>query len=44
LPVKASCFCLESLLPLRSATAAAQLKSMLAVPGTQLAGWLTQGN
>ncbi|XP_051219412.1 protein NUCLEAR FUSION DEFECTIVE 6, mitochondrial-like [Lolium perenne] len=41
-PVEAS-FCLESLLPLHSATAAARLKSMLAVPGQPVAGWLTQG-
>ncbi|CAM0901655.1 unnamed protein product [Alopecurus aequalis] len=41
LPVKAS-FCLESLLPLHSATAAALLKSKLAVPGTQLGGWLSE--
>lgn len=41
LPVEA-CFCMDSLLPLHSATAATRLKSMLAVPG-QAVGWLTQG-
>ncbi|KAK3159610.1 hypothetical protein QOZ80_1BG0048760 [Eleusine coracana subsp. coracana] len=39
-PVEAS-FCVESLLPLHSATAAARMKSMLAVPGRSL-GWLTE--
>ncbi|TVU23073.1 hypothetical protein EJB05_32808 [Eragrostis curvula] len=37
-----SSFCVESLLPLHSATAAARMKSMLAVPGRGL-GWLTEG-
>ncbi|KAE8779058.1 hypothetical protein D1007_47945 [Hordeum vulgare] len=40
-PVEAS-FCVESLLPLHSATAAARMTSMLAVPGRGL-GWLTEG-
>ncbi|XP_062233671.1 protein NUCLEAR FUSION DEFECTIVE 6, mitochondrial-like isoform X2 [Phragmites australis] len=39
-PVEAS-FCVESLLPLHSATAAARMTSMLAVPGRGL-GWLTE--
>uniref|UniRef100_A0A0D9UYU3 Protein NUCLEAR FUSION DEFECTIVE 6, chloroplastic/mitochondrial n=1 Tax=Leersia perrieri TaxID=77586 RepID=A0A0D9UYU3_9ORYZ len=34
--------CVESLLPLHSATAAARMTSMLAVPGQGL-GWLTEG-
>uniref|UniRef100_A0A0D9WQJ8 Protein NUCLEAR FUSION DEFECTIVE 6, chloroplastic/mitochondrial n=1 Tax=Leersia perrieri TaxID=77586 RepID=A0A0D9WQJ8_9ORYZ len=34
--------CVESLLPLHSATAAARMTSMLAVPGRAL-GWLTEG-
>ncbi|KAL6850157.1 hypothetical protein ACP4OV_020784 [Aristida adscensionis] len=40
-PVEAS-FCVESLLPLHSATAAARMTSMLAAPGRGL-GWLTEG-
>ncbi|CAO2199753.1 unnamed protein product [Urochloa humidicola] len=39
-PVESS-FCVESLLPLHSATAGARMTSMLAVPGRGL-GWLTQ--
>ncbi|CAM0152668.1 unnamed protein product [Urochloa decumbens] len=41
LPVESS-FCVESLLPLHSATAGARMTSMLAIPGRGL-GWLTQG-
>uniref|UniRef100_A0A0D9Y5V7 Protein NUCLEAR FUSION DEFECTIVE 6, chloroplastic/mitochondrial-like n=1 Tax=Oryza glumipatula TaxID=40148 RepID=A0A0D9Y5V7_9ORYZ len=40
-PVELS-VCVESLLPLHSATAAARMTSMLAVPGQGL-GWLTEG-
>ncbi|CAL5040088.1 unnamed protein product [Urochloa decumbens] len=40
-PVESS-FCVESLLPLHSATAGARMTSMLAIPGRGL-GWLTQG-
>ncbi|CAM0880609.1 unnamed protein product [Alopecurus aequalis] len=40
-PVEAS-FCVESLLPLHSATAAARMTSLLAVPGRGI-GWLTEG-
>ncbi|XP_037446477.1 protein NUCLEAR FUSION DEFECTIVE 6, mitochondrial-like [Triticum dicoccoides] len=43
LPVEA-CFCLESLLPLHSATAAALLKSMLAVVPGQGIGWIVEDN
>ncbi|KAG8045491.1 hypothetical protein GUJ93_ZPchr0008g11834 [Zizania palustris] len=39
-PVELS-VCVESLLPLHSATAAARMTSMLAVPGRGL-GWLTE--
>ncbi|OEL24242.1 hypothetical protein BAE44_0014737 [Dichanthelium oligosanthes] len=39
-PVESS-FCVESLLPLHSATAGARMTSMLAIPGRGL-GWLTQ--
>uniref|UniRef100_A0A0D3ELK3 Uncharacterized protein n=1 Tax=Oryza barthii TaxID=65489 RepID=A0A0D3ELK3_9ORYZ len=39
-PVELS-VCVESLLPLHSATAAARMTSMLAVPGQGL-GWLTE--
>ncbi|XP_035821973.1 protein NUCLEAR FUSION DEFECTIVE 6, mitochondrial-like isoform X1 [Zea mays] len=40
-PVESS-FCVESLLPLHTATAGARMTSMLAAPGQGL-GWLTQG-
>ncbi|RCV23400.1 hypothetical protein SETIT_5G003300v2 [Setaria italica] len=39
-PVESS-FCVESLMPLHSATAGARMTSMLAIPGRGL-GWLTQ--
>ncbi|KAF0917583.1 hypothetical protein E2562_020954 [Oryza meyeriana var. granulata] len=41
-PVELS-VCVESLLPLHSATAAARMTSMLAVPGQGL-GWLTEAD
>ncbi|EER99988.1 hypothetical protein SORBI_3003G002800 [Sorghum bicolor] len=41
-PVESS-FCVESLLPLHTATAGARMTSMLAAPGRGL-GWLTQGS
>lgn len=43
LPVEV-CFCLESLLPLHSATAAALLNSMLAVVPGQGIGWIVEDN